>query len=869
MQVHDIQNAYLFQGLEGPELEEVLTAASEVVCEPGDYVYHKGDKGETFYIILEGKVELILEKHGKMACIASHIEAGGHFGENSLLTGKPRSLTVRAMEATRLLAFASDAFRDVLLANQSIHAMLDKALAERLSMAAEGWLDPGKSAYDLHESSPSISSGVISLVSGDDEGSSDNREKYSVIQDYELAQKIREKVDKFASGFTPVLINGETGTGRRLAAKQIHSRGVRSTQPFIELDLAQFDSWIWEGKLFGMKEDSFPYSAGRQLGILEQSKNGTLVLYHAESMSKELQKKIYDAFTTGVFSSVDGTTEKPLNARLIVVTGNDLDTLEKENIFIPELIELFRPYQFTLPPLRKHKEDILPLINYYLKRYSAEFDKQVTKLSPNALGMLMKYDWPGNLTELSNVIHRAVMVSPSDKIVSEQIFLGLPRAEGKLAYNLLRLPQIRRFFETNFLPIFSKVVLILFFAIVLVLFFGPQEAHKNFGNTLCWYLGWPLLIISFFFLPRFWCSICAMSAPGKLLQKFIQPTRRLPSFLANRAGWIMAMLCLAVFWIEIVFNAYDNPRLTGMIFLSIALGAFTFSMFFERYTWCRYLCPLGGLNAIFSMPSILEVRANRQMCVNQCQDHACYLGTEEVPGCPMFRHPFLVDNNKDCILCGRCIRNCDLHSIELNLRLAPRELWTIQNAKISDSFLIVSLGAIYFFLVFHIQFLAAIEQTAWFSFGGGYSYAVAGTVIFWGMIVIGWLAFLVFCRIQEINTGEHYRKVASVFGYGLIPLVLGGYLAYYARMFIQGAWQIVPNFLLLLGIDAQINKFSLLTSDATSTLLHIIILGGLLASLYATYKIFRRLEGNKLSVKDLVLPIMLLLGFGITYLAAI
>jgi NAD-dependent dihydropyrimidine dehydrogenase PreA subunit len=331
----------------------------------------------------------------------------------------------------------------------------------------------------------------------------------------------------------------------------------------------------------------------------------------------------------------------------------------------------------------------------------------------------------------------------------------------------------------------------------------------------------------------------------------------------------MAILCLAVFWVEIVFNAYDNPRLTGMIFLSIALGAFLFSMFFERYTWCRYLCPLGGLNAIFSMPSILELRANRQMCVNQCQDHACYLGTEEVPGCPMFRHPFLVDNNKDCILCGRCIRNCELHSIELNLRLAPQELWTLQNPKISDSFLIVSLGLIYFFLVYHSQFLAVIENSEFFSFAGRYSYALAGTVIFWSMIFVSWLAFLLLTWFQDMFTGEYYRKVASVFGYGLIPLVLGGYLAYYARLFIQGAWKIVPNFLLLFGIDAKINKFSLLTADATSTLLHIIILGGLLASLYATYKIFRRQEGNNLSLKHLVLPFMLLLGFGITYLAAI
>jgi CRP-like cAMP-binding protein/NAD-dependent dihydropyrimidine dehydrogenase PreA subunit len=870
MQVHDLHHTYLFQELSSSEVEEISASAGEYTCEPGDYIYQKGDKGDAFYLILDGKVELILEKHGKMACIAGHIDAGGHFGENSLLTGRPRSLTVRALEKTSLLVFDADAFKNVLLANQAVHAMLDRALAERLTLASDILLESGRSAQFLHESAFPASSGVIPPISDEEGSHGGNREnEYSGIEEYGLARKIRKKVDRFASGFTPVLINGENGTGRRLTAKQIHLRSVRAAQPFIELDLAQFDAWIWGGKLFGIREDSFPYSAGRQQGILEQSKNGTLVLYHAENMSRELQKKIYDAFTTGVFTPVDGTTEKPLNARLIVITTGNLETLEKEDIFIPELIELFRPYQFTLPPLREHKEDILPLIDYYLKQYSTELNKKVSKISPDALGMLVKYDWPGNLTELSNVIHRAVMISPSDKIVSEQIFFGLPRVEGKLAYNLLRLPQVRNFFEKNFQQVFSRVVLVLFFGIVLVLFFGPQDADMNFGAALCWYFGWPLLMISFFFLPRFWCSICAMSAPGKWLQKFVQPTRRLPAFLADRAGWIMAMLCLAVFWAEIVFNAYDNPRLTGMIFLSIAFGSFLFSMFFERYTWCRYLCPLGGLNAVFSMPSILELRANRQMCVNQCQDHACYLGTEKVPGCPMFRHPFLVDNNKDCILCGRCIRNCELRSIELNLRLAPQELWTIQNTRISDSFLIVSLGAVYFFLVFHEQFLAVIEKAEFFPFAGRYGYALTGSALFWGMIAVGWLAYLLFCWFQDMFTGEYYRKVASVFGYGLIPLVLGGYLAYYAGMFIQGAWKIIPNFLLLFGVDRKINAFSLLTADATSTLLHIIILGGLAASLYATYKIFRRLEGSNLSFRHLVLPFMLLLGFGFTYLAAI
>ncbi len=867
MHVQELQKAYLFQGLSDSDLEKVVSVAEELSCGPGEYVYHKGEKGGTFYIVLEGLVELIIDKHGTMSCVTGHIGDGGHFGENSLLTGKPRSLTVRTLAHTRLLVFDSDTFHNVLLVNPSIHAMLDKALAERLSLASDGRLEFGKSARSFTGSAAPSSSGMSSLYSNEQEGSDDTRAKrHRVPENFKLPWKIRKKIDKFSSGFTPVLISGETGTGRRLAAKQIHLRGTRRTQPFIELDIAQFDSRIWEGKLFGMQEGPLPYSVGRQLSILEQCNNGTLVFYHAENLSKKLQKKIYNAFTTGVFTTVNGKNEQPLNARLIVITKSDLGTLEQENIFIPELIELFSPYQFSLPPLREHKEDILPLVEYYLRHYSSEFNKKVTKISANALGILMNYDWPGNLTELSDVIHRAVMLSPSDEIISEQIFLGLPRAEGKLAYNLLRFPPIRKFFNSNFQLLLSRVVFVCFVIIVFVLFLGPQEAKNNFGITLCWYIGWPVLIISFFFLPRFWCSICALSAAGKQLQKIIRPSRRFPPLLATRSGWIMAILCLAVFWVEIVFNAYDSPRLTGMIFLSISSGALFFSIFFERYTWCRYLCPLGGLNAIFSMPSILELRANRQLCINQCHDHACYQGTADSPGCPMFRHPFLVDNNKDCILCGRCIRNCKLHSIELNLRLAPRELWTIKNVKLSDNFLIVSLGTVYFFLAFHAQFLAAIENPGAFSYMGIQGGTLIGTLLFWGIITIGWIAYLFLCWLQAKLNKEHFSKVNHVFGYGLIPLVLGGYLAYYMKMCINGAWKIIPNFFLLLGMKVEIKEFHLLTPDVTSMLQHLAILGGLLASLYATYKIFSRMEGKNLSLKHVILPFMVVLGFGAAYL---
>ena len=865
-----LHNAYLFQGLSSTELELVARHARERVVETDEFVYHKGEEGTDFFVIAEGKVQLIVEKHGDFSCVAEQISSGGHFGEVALLTGKPRSLHVKALTRTRLLLFDAQSFKTVLLANSRIHESLDKALAERLSLASRERLDSGvlSSARDSATSPPATGDhpGMQTKLPRSEEDPEPDRFR----ENLELAKKIRDKLHLFAGLDSPVLICGEPGTGRRLVAKQIHLHSARRSQPYIELDMRQFTSWIWEEKLFGQKQNLFPFSSGRQLGILEQVPHGTLVLFNAETISWELQQMLFYACRSKKFSSIGSDTEHKFDTRFIFIAGGAACSETGEPVFIPGLRELFASHQFKLPPLREHKQDILSLVHYYLKRYNIELGRQVRDISSEALGRLMKYEWPGNLTELSNVIQRAVMVSTGDRILPEHIFLDLSGSKDRLSFNLLQLPAVRKLFKGNLLKGVSLVTFIFFSLILATLFFGPPDAEKNLGIVLCWYIGWPLLIISFFFLPRFWCSICPLSAPGKLLQKVLHPARRLPVSITNYSGWITAVFCLVVFWAEIVFNAYDSPMLTGGILLTIASGALFFSMFFERYSWCRYVCPLGALNAIFSMPSILELRANRELCLNQCRDYVCFRDTATSRGCPMFRHPFLVDNNKDCILCGRCIRNCGLRSIELNLRIAPRELWSLQNVKLSDNFLIIALGAIYFPMVLHQEFLGQAERLGRHLPGGSaLRTVVASSMLFWGVIAVGWGAYMLFCVLQSAVLKKKTGKVASLFGYGLLPLVLGGYLAYYADMFISRAWQIVPNLLALFGIGLGMKTFRLLPPAVTATFLNIVILGGMLASGYATSKICRRLEGEKLKFAHLLLPLLTILGFGIGYLVTI
>lgn len=330
----------------------------------------------------------------------------------------------------------------------------------------------------------------------------------------------------------------------------------------------------------------------------------------------------------------------------------------------------------------------------------------------------------------------------------------------------------------------------------------------------------------------------------------------------------MALLCIVVFWIEIVWDAYNSPWLTGGIILIIALGSILFSVLFSRRAWCRYLCPLGAVNAIFSMPSVVELRSNSHVCLNRCQSHTCFRGDSEIPGCPMFRHPYLVDNNRDCIMCAKCIKSCENSSIQLNLRLAPQELWSLETPRRADSFLIVAMAAIFFPFALQGHFT---ELVNWSTAMIGEKLIVlpawlVASVYFFSMILIFQLGYYLMVSFQSWYVKMDKRLLLSLFGYGFIPLILGGYMALHLEFFVSGAGRIVPNILELSGKSVSYDDIRLISSDSTFVLQLLTIIGGGLASLYATYRVIERaLSGDRVTSRALAIPYSFILILGILF----
>lgn len=869
----NLRGALIFKGLEPEELERVVAAGYWRTFVQGQYVYLQGENNRHFYVVAQGGAEITLTTEQGSQIVISHIGPGGHFGETSLLTDSSHGLNVRALIPLTLLCFDPESFDSVLLAHPAIHRQLTIVLANRLRLSSRQHADNlGKSADGPNGSDDDGLDTTFlseqSLPDTEERPSSDANANGRPPQST-IARQIAKAVRLFSGNLEPVLLSGETGSGQRMVAYEIHRASACKNGPYNVVDIRNLDPSRMDVEMLGYERNDSAFSQVDQLGILERSQGGTVVLYNVEYLEPEFQQRLADIVKTGTFTKVGSCIQVEVRFRIILICTDASLRPDAANPVHPALYELVAGQHFRVAPLREHRRDIPRLVEYYLRRYSLQYGKTILQMDPHILGMFMNYDWPGNMAEMASVIQRAVIIGKSNEPLGRHVLLGMPKPEGKWEFNLLRLRGVRLFFTSRLFPVLPRVVVGILFGLVLAaLFFGPAKPEKNIGLTLSWIIGWPLLLFFFFFLARTWCSVCGLSMAGWVAQAVIKPQRPTPPFIRQFSGWAMNTFCILLFWIEITWNAYHSPRITGWIILSVSMGSLIFSMFFKRRVWCRYLCPLGAINALFAMPSVLELRANTHMCTNRCMDHACYKGDDDAAGCPMFRHPFLVDNNRDCILCAQCIKNCKLNSIHLNLRLAPQELWNQQSPRLEDSFLVVSLAAVFYPFAINQKGPALVQRLTdlFHAVGLPHSPPLALTILFFTTIVIYLFGYVLMSWIMARLTKNTWKTTASIFGYGMIPLVLGAFLAAHLEIFLGGIWLLTANLKDLFGMGGDYTPSRFITRDATVVLQIITICGALIASLYATRRIILRLLGERrYSPEMFSLPAFLLCLSAIAY----
>lgn len=229
-------------------------------------------------------------------------------------------------------------------------------------------------------------------------------------------------VRKVAGSNATVLITGESGTGKELVANTIHRHSQRQAGPFIDISCAAIQETLLESELFGYEAGAFTGARKRKLGLFEIANGGTLFLDEIGEMSGTLQSKLLRVLETQSFYRVGGTKKVEVDVRVIAATNRDLDQQVVEGKFRSDL--LFRINNFTvkLPALRERPEDIPALALHFLSRVNGGTH---TRLSEEAMQVLMNYHWPGNVRELRNVMERAVILASNDEILPEDLPLEL------------------------------------------------------------------------------------------------------------------------------------------------------------------------------------------------------------------------------------------------------------------------------------------------------------------------------------------------------------------------------------------------------------------------------------------------------------
>jgi two-component system, NtrC family, response regulator AtoC len=224
----------------------------------------------------------------------------------------------------------------------------------------------------------------------------------------------------------PVLITGETGTGKGLVARTLHTSGPRSAKPFIEVNCTALPASLMEAELFGYERGAFTDAKESKLGLFEAAEGGFLLLDEVGDLEPSLQGKLLGAIEERTVRRVGGIRDRKIDVRILAATNRDLEREVQQGRFRSDLFFRLAVILLHLPPLRERGDDILILADHFLRRFSTKYGKDVRRIDQRARDVLLSYPWPGNVRELSHVIERAVLWSRDNSIDVEHLSLTTP-----------------------------------------------------------------------------------------------------------------------------------------------------------------------------------------------------------------------------------------------------------------------------------------------------------------------------------------------------------------------------------------------------------------------------------------------------------
>ncbi len=498
-----------------------------------------------------------------------------------------------------------------------------------------------------------------------------------IVGDSRYARSLREAVRTASQDPRggPLLISGEPGLEKDNIAALIHFGSPARRQLMVHLDgaLLRGDG----AELFG--------AAGRggEGSILENHEVGALLIDKLDRVDPQLLPALLELASSGRWQTAD-PAESPHH-----FPGRVFFTTEAVVPGFERVCTLIR-----VPPLRVRRQDLGDWLRYDLRLKSRALGWPVAPVvGTELIRRLQTRDFPGNVRELEDLVERALRQLPvpaegePPPELPEEVF-WLPSRQIRPRFDLWRWkPSLRLRMRSPRLwnALLFGLVGWVFVLVNLWLWLGPQDRAHNGALNMFWAWWWPLILLSYPLVGRLWCSFCPFMVWGEISQRLAaalgwQPSRWPRGETDRWAAPALAAGFAAILLWEELADLENSARLSSCLLLLITAGAVIGSLRFEKRFWCRYLCPVGGMNGLFAKLSVLELRAQVGTCSGSCSTYACFKGGPAdgeglaTAGCPLGTHPAHLDDNRNCVLCLTCAQACPHRSVQLSLRPPAADL---------------------------------------------------------------------------------------------------------------------------------------------------------------------------------------------------
>ncbi len=496
-------------------------------------------------------------------------------------------------------------------------------------------------------------------------------------------------------------------------------------------------------------------------------------------------------------------------------------------------------------------------------------------LAPVIVSLPVSWEWPVN-PRLLVVAVIIVGIAVGTLIILRVRGDGLAPGER---FNFLSVPWIQRLVTAPAFQPATQIPLLFLFAVIVFLGLADTPlAGRNLATKLTWTIWWAGIIFTFILVGRLWCLMCPIGAANEWASRLAQPTRKWPKPLRNL--WIANGTFILLTWADVQLGVVRDPRVTAWIILVLLVSAVVTGLFFQRRTFCRYLCPITGLIGIYSMVAPVELRAKKCETCRTHREKECFAGGPVNIGCPMFERLWEMDSNAYCNLCFECVKGCTHDNLVLRMRAFGTDLWAASRRHLDEVFLAVVLAGASLYLTGEMvqpwhDSLDGVAGRLPVHLLGISNHQTAETLSTAALFLVFTLVLIPLVVLAAAGVAQHFlarvgkchtlREIVTVFGYMFVPIGLSMHLAHNLHHLLDEGPGVVPV------IQRTINRFTpfwagvpawnlppLLSHEVVYWMQMLLFMGFYGVSLYAGARLARRYFSNAETTFRAAAPMVLI-----------